>query len=192
MKRKKGYTLLELLVAMFVMIFIIIAFYKGIWDLFKYNKRTQVYNVAREIGDNIRGEILGMGYDDLNNCINLNPLPEASLNIQENGTAYIDKEFETSFYTKLCQISPTCLNNATWPLKCKYCYKAGEVNPLRVNEVCSGGYLINVGYNFAKLTKINNEPLNAELGFAVGIKIYFNDTITFQEKEINYFVFKEK
>lgn len=185
MSRTSGYTLIELLVTLFIMLFIIIAFFKGIWDLFKYNKRTQIYNVARELGEKIRSEIYVNNYTDLINCSSLNPLPEAKLIFNEtSNNVYIDKENDPTFYTMQCQIKPDCTI-----LNCRYCYKVDQVKPLAQNEPCVGGYLINVGYNLAQ---VKNEPFNEEVGLAMGMKIFFNDTITSQVKEINYFVFKEK
>ncbi len=181
-KKKQGMTLLEILIAMLILVFVIVGFMKATTDFMLYLKASKINARAKELAEKLRSEILNL--PQLSACFN-STIIVGELNATENG-AFIT--FDTPvFYVKDCPNVNACANQ----FGCLYCYTGEEI--ILTNQInCTVGYPIRVGYNAGKVIyKDNESEPEVEVGSAVGIKVYYIEPKTRREKEINVLVYKK-
>lgn len=183
-QRRRGYSLIEILITTLLLIFVVIGFSKSIIEFMLYMKAIRINSRAKELGEQLSSEILKFSYKELKNCVESpNRMIEGTL--VTTGTDFRISFDNSTFYTENC--SHICKNR----LPCLFCY-TGEELKASTNNNCTVGYPIRVGYNFG-IIYYNNYGNKEELGIAVGIKIYYNETKTKKErKDFNYLVFKKR
>jgi len=173
-KRTQGMTILEVLMALLIFTFVIIGFMKGITDFMLYLRSSKMEGLANELGEKIRGEILGMPYNKVTECF------KTADSTQLNFNSTIDE----NFYIKECPFSNRICNNI---LYCLYCANGSIIIPT-TNNTCEIGHSINVGYNALQVL----DETGLRIGYMIGIKIYYNDARTGKEKERNIWVYRKE
>ena len=179
--KTSGYTLLEILIAMGLLIFVIVGFMIAVSQFELFLKNSKINNRAKELAQQISREITSSSYEELKNCIP--PSTNGTLATQ-NGSMYVS--FDTpSFYTKDCNLSPDCALD----LSCEYCYREGKI----LSGYCdSGGYPIYVGYNSGIVQYFNNATgVMEEIGLGIGINVYYVEPKGEKEREIHLFIYKK-
>jgi prepilin-type N-terminal cleavage/methylation domain-containing protein len=182
-KKKQGMTLLEILIAMLILVFVIVGFMKATTDFMLYLKASKINARAKELAEKLRSGILNL--PQLSACFNPSIIGE----LQSNATG--NQSFITfdrpDFYVKDCPNVNNCISQ----FGCLYCYTGEEI--ILSNQInCTVGYPIRVGYNAGKVIYKDNESgQEIEVGSAVGIKVYYIEPKTRREKEINVLVYKK-
>lgn len=179
--KSQGFTLLEILITILLLIFAIIGLSKGMLDYLQFLNDRRLQSVAKELGERLRSEVQGsLNYTTIRNCFS--NLVEGNL-ISNDTNTWLTCDNDT-FYVDTCPfVTGSCSE-----LRCLFCYVGGRLEPSSNSTTCSRGYPIRVGYNACKV--IDPTSTYQELGLAVGIKVYFNETKTKRRQEIRFLVFK--
>lgn len=180
----KGVTLIEILIAILIFIFVMVGFMKAYTDFMLYLKGNKINSVAKELGEKIRSEILAQSYTSLKNDYfpNYGELTGQLDIVNENYELSIDNQ---NFYTTHCPFA-TCKVF----LCCTYCYISEDLIPTS-GTTCSVGYPIRVGYNAAKIQIVDNATGKAEeVGMAIAVKIYYTEPKTKTQREVNYLIYR--
>lgn len=184
----KGFSILEILIGLLILIFVIIGFMKGAADFMFFLKAEKINSRAKELAEQLRSEILSLG--NLTSCF----VPNTEGTLFFNGTTMETQiSLDTpNFYVKDCpNVINTSAINCIDKFRCLYCYSGENLYPASGTN-CTVGYPIRVGYNAGRIVHIDEiTGEKKEIGIAVGIKVYYTEPKTKREKEINMLIFKK-
>ncbi len=185
--KKAGFTLLEVLIGMLLLIFVMLAFLKGITDLNLFLKANNINKRANELAETINFKLLSKPYDEIKNCFN-SSVETGYLSRQTNAsnTTFTFTFDNKSFYNNTPYYPGHCTSCSDF--HCLYCYIGEKLEPSNT-ATCDSGYPIKVKYHGATLL---DTLTNKEIGFVVGVSIEYQEPKTKREKYIRFLVYKKK
>ncbi len=159
MKNKiQGISLLEILLALLIFFFIISGLTKGLSDILKLAKRTELQNIARQILETEKGKFLNQP------LINLN-----LYDIQLHGTCS---------FNGTCSFEEACFNSTQ--LNRTFCLQGKQ---LVATNNCSSSYVFNLKKAFAIVYPPDPENStqylsSTPIGIGLCLKVEFPDPLT--------------
>ena len=181
MNKKTGFTLLEVLISLLLLILVMLGFLKAVTEFQIQMKQNNFINRVKELAQQIKGKILSTPYTTVKNCFP--PAVEGTLNYNSTTGAYSLTFINDNFYNSAsCNLSPSCADTF---FSCYYCYVNENLIPSNTN--CTSGYAVEIKYNTGRVV----DPLSGnELGLGIGIVIKFYSPKA-NPKQIKMLIYKK-
>lgn len=168
-KHPKGFTLLEVLIAILILIFIISGFVTGLTSLKQYTMATKLNARVKEIVEQLRDQVQAEPYENLVTCFNITRREVFSFNSTETLIPFDDYNFWS--------VSNSSANSACQARYPSTAYYGGS------------GYIINLSYNAGVVL---DDLAGNEIGTVIGIIADYTEPKTKQRKVFRVLVFRIK